>query len=135
MNLKRKAAIVVGNEAVTTALDSVIDVVGKMAIGNLQLDNSIGDKMEAQDNVDWDEETQNGCMNRGHNFALKAVEQAIKDMKGKALDIKCDICGKRLDQLGALYFSPPKNNVVVKTHICVSCDKLMNQAIKKMKEE
>ncbi len=39
-----------------------------------------------------------------------------------SLNIKCDKCGKELDEPGALVFSPPSNNKdVMKYHICKTC--------------
>lgn len=35
--------------------------------------------------------------------------------------VECDICKKELTQTGALLFSPPKNNMVRKYHICRKC--------------
>ena len=44
------------------------------------------------------------------------------------INIKCNICGKVLMELGALLFSPPdENSYVKKTHICTKCySKLLN---------
>jgi len=38
------------------------------------------------------------------------------------IKIRCNICKALLDNLGALIFSPPaRNNVVRKFHICSTC--------------
>ena len=37
------------------------------------------------------------------------------------IKITCDYCGKELDALGALLFSPPDENQVKKYHICYDC--------------
>lgn len=34
---------------------------------------------------------------------------------------KCDVCGKELDEFGAILLSPPQNNLTIKYHICISC--------------
>lgn len=34
---------------------------------------------------------------------------------------KCDGCHKELDKFGALLFSPPVNNIVIKNHLCEEC--------------
>ena len=39
------------------------------------------------------------------------------------LKIKCDICGKELNEPGALLFSPPNKYIVHKYHICKDCYK------------
>ncbi len=40
------------------------------------------------------------------------------------LDIKCDKCGQRIEQPGALLFSPPMEDWMVrKYHLCVPCYK------------
>ena len=39
------------------------------------------------------------------------------------LDVACDICGKTLDEPGAIYLSPPKDGLARKRHVCVKCHK------------
>lgn len=36
-------------------------------------------------------------------------------------DLKCNVCGDKIIQLGAILLSPPKDDVVIKQHICLSC--------------
>lgn len=37
------------------------------------------------------------------------------------IKVNCDFCGKELDEPGALMFSPPKDDIVRKYHICIKC--------------
>jgi len=39
--------------------------------------------------------------------------------------VRCDKCGKKLKEQGALVFSPPEANEVLKFHICKSCYSLL----------
>jgi hypothetical protein len=41
----------------------------------------------------------------------------------KVLDLKCDRCGRELNQPGALLFSPPQGEswLVAKHHLCADC--------------
>ena len=34
---------------------------------------------------------------------------------------KCSVCGKELEDYGAIILSPPENNKVIKNHICKKC--------------
>ena len=34
---------------------------------------------------------------------------------------KCDICKEELEEYGALLFSPPEGEKVIKNHICKRC--------------
>lgn len=57
-----------------------------------------------------------------------------------SLKLNCDICGDKIDEPGALIFSPPKNNSmpmeVDKIHVCINCwqnkiNKIINETSKK----
>lgn len=52
------------------------------------------------------------------------------------LKLNCDICGKELQEPGALLFSPPEGNPkceCIKLHICVKCfDIMLKQLYKKV---
>lgn len=37
------------------------------------------------------------------------------------LKILCDRCGFELKELGALLFSPPEGQTVIKRHLCIQC--------------
>jgi len=42
------------------------------------------------------------------------------------MDINCDRCGKQLEEMGALLFSPPEDSgrgsmITVKNHLCTQC--------------
>lgn len=39
------------------------------------------------------------------------------------LDFNCDSCGTRIEQPGALVFSPPIASTVRKYHVCLACFK------------
>jgi len=44
----------------------------------------------------------------------------------------CNMCGKKLNEFGALVFSPPtKSNVVKKYHICKSCFNKLEKTLQK----
>lgn len=38
-----------------------------------------------------------------------------------AITPKCDMCGKELDEYGAILLSPPNDNMSEKFHICKAC--------------
>ncbi len=38
-----------------------------------------------------------------------------------AITPNCDVCGKELDEYGAILFGPPSNNKSEKFHICKNC--------------
>lgn len=37
------------------------------------------------------------------------------------MTVKCDCCGKFMDEPGALIFAPPKSHSCMKYHACVEC--------------
>jgi len=43
-------------------------------------------------------------------------------MNENGLIIYCDVCGHLITTPGALLFSPPEGNMVMKTHICIDCN-------------
>lgn len=49
--------------------------------------------------------------------------------ENKLINPICDVCKKELKDFGALLFSPPNNeNIVKKYHICVGCyDEIINK--------
>ena len=53
-------------------------------------------------------------------------QKFMKAMEGFELNdisIRCDVCKEPLKELGGLLFSPPKDNIVKKLHLCVACHK------------
>lgn len=47
-----------------------------------------------------------------------------------SLEVSCDCCGADIINPGAaLLFSPPEDNKVTKTHVCVNCYKILNEFI------
>jgi DNA-directed RNA polymerase subunit RPC12/RpoP len=51
------------------------------------------------------------------------------------LDLKCDQCGRELQEPGALVFSPPKGQgwLVEKYHLCVDCWAQIAEQVRKGK--
>ena len=52
------------------------------------------------------------------------------------IKVDCDICGKELDQPGALMFDPPYGELeaCIKHHICRRCYQWLWEIIKKSKD-
>lgn len=56
-------------------------------------------------------------------------DKAQKNNDGDMIELNCDICKRKLDEPGALIFSPPintpfldKNSMfTIKYHICINC--------------
>ena len=51
------------------------------------------------------------------------IKQLFSEGKDSGLHIACDICHNELTEPGALFFSSPDKDKVIKKHICKSCEK------------
>lgn len=50
------------------------------------------------------------------------------------LEVRCYACGHELTEFGALLFSPPSEQYVVKRHLCVECYEKVRATISAIKE-
>ena len=57
-------------------------VVRPELVKSMHFDNTVGDSLNIKD---WDEESQNSCLNRAHNQAVNQYDNWLKDHCSKAI--------------------------------------------------